>query len=157
MEDRAKFFADPDFSKTPIEQLLSKSYSTELEAKIKQDAIIERIVRYEAPSTGDTTYFTVSDKNGMMVSWIQSNYRGMGSGLVPDDLGFMFQDRGELFSLKDGSPNIYAPNKRPFHTIIPGFATKNGAPFMSFGVMGGEMKPQGPVSYKNLEGYKKQW
>lgn len=142
-EDRAKFFADPDFSKTPIEQLLSKSYSKELAAKIKQDAIIERIVPYEAPSKGDTTYFTVSDKNGMMVSWIQSNYRGMGSGLVPDDLGFMFQDRGELFSLKDGSPNIYAPNKRPFHTIIPGFATKNGAPFMSFGVMGGDMQPQG--------------
>lgn len=142
-EDRAKFFADPNFSKTPIDQLLSKTYSKELAAKIRQDAIIERIIPYEAPSKGDTTYFTVSDKNGMMVSWIQSNYRGMGSGLVPDDLGFMFQDRGELFSLKEGSPNIYAPNKRPFHTIIPGFAKKNGASFMSFGVMGGDMQPQG--------------
>lgn len=142
-EDRAKFFADPDFSKTPIEALLSKEYSKTLAAKIRQDSIIARAVPYEAPASGDTTYFTVADKDGMMVSWIQSNYRGMGSGLVPDGLGFMFQNRGEMFSLKDGSPNIYAPNKRPFHTIIPGFATQNGKPLYSFGVMGGDMQPQG--------------
>ncbi|ESQ80105.1 gamma-glutamyltransferase [Asticcacaulis sp. YBE204] len=142
-EDRAKFFGDPDFSKMPVEALLSKTYAKEQAAKIRQDTILPRVVPYEAPARGDTTYFTVSDKDGMMVSWIQSNYRGMGSGLVADGLGFMFQDRGELFSLRDGSPNIYAPGKRPFHTIIPGFACKDGQPWLSFGVMGGDMQPQG--------------
>ncbi|MDC7683998.1 gamma-glutamyltransferase family protein [Asticcacaulis sp. BYS171W] len=142
-EDRAKFFGDPDFSKMPVEALLSKAYAKEQASKIRQDAILPRVVPYEAPARGDTTYFTVSDKDGMMVSWIQSNYRGMGSGLVADGLGFMFQDRGELFSLRDGSPNIYAPGKRPFHTIIPGFACKDGQPWLSFGVMGGDMQPQG--------------
>jgi gamma-glutamyltranspeptidase/glutathione hydrolase len=79
----------------------------------------------------------------MMVSIIQSNYRGMGSGLVADGLGFMFQDRGELFSLRDGDANLYAPGKRPFQTIIPGFATRDGRPWLAFGVMGGDMQPQG--------------
>jgi gamma-glutamyltranspeptidase/glutathione hydrolase len=97
----------------------------------------------QAPSHGDTTYFTTADKDGMMVSIIQSNFRGMGSGLVADGLGFMFQDRGQLFSLQDGHPNIYAPGKRPFQTIIPGFASKDGVPWLSFGVMGGDMQPQG--------------
>jgi gamma-glutamyltranspeptidase/glutathione hydrolase len=85
----------------------------------------------------------MADKDGMMVSMIQSNFRGMGSGLVANGLGFMFQDRGELFSLKDGHPNIYAPGKRPFQTIIPGFAVRDGAPWLAFGVMGGDMQPQG--------------
>ncbi|MFC6198818.1 gamma-glutamyltransferase family protein [Ponticaulis profundi] len=101
---------------------------------------------------GDTTYLTVADKNGMMVSLIQSNYRGMGSGLVADGLGFMFQDRGQLFSLDPAHPNVFEPGKRPFHTIIPGFAfrevcedeqTCRDAPWLSFGVMGGGMQPQG--------------
>ena len=85
----------------------------------------------------------MADSAGMMVSMIQSNFRGMGSGLVADGLGFMFQDRGQLFSLRDGHPNIYAPGKRPFQTIIPGFATKGDGPWLSFGVMGGDMQPQG--------------
>jgi gamma-glutamyltranspeptidase / glutathione hydrolase len=80
-----------------------------------------------------------------MVSLIQSNYRGMGSGLVADGLGFMFQDRGELYSLRDGDANVYAPGKRPFQTIIPGFVMKDGQPFLSFGLMGGDMQPQGHV------------
>ena len=92
---------------------------------------------------GDTIYLTVADEDGNMVSLIQSNYRGMGSGVVPGDLGFMLQDRGELFSLEEGHANVYEPGKRPFHTIIPAFITKDGEPFMSFGVMGGGMQPQG--------------
>jgi gamma-glutamyltranspeptidase/glutathione hydrolase len=97
----------------------------------------------EAPSHGDTTYFTLADSDGMMVSMIQSNFRGMGSGLVADGLVIMFQGRCELFSLRDGHRNIYARGKRPFQTLIPGFATRGGAPWMSFGVMGGDMQPQG--------------
>jgi len=96
-----------------------------------------------APRRGDTTYLSVADASGLMVSMIQSNYRSLGSGLVADGLGFMFQDRGELFSLIEGHPNEYRPAKRPFQTIIPGFAAKDGRPWMSFGVMGADMQPQG--------------
>jgi gamma-glutamyltranspeptidase/glutathione hydrolase len=142
-EDRARYYADPHFAKIPYEFLNSKSYAADRAKLIKLDSILTPIHPGQAPSHGDTTYFTVSDKDGMMISQIQSNFRGMGSGLVADGLGFMFQDRGELFSLHDGHPNIYAPGKRPFQTIIPGFATKDGKPWMSFGVMGGDMQPQG--------------
>ena len=142
-EDRARYYADPHFAKIPIEWLNSKSYAAERAKLIRQDRILTPIYPGQAPSHGDTTYFTVSDADGMMISMIQSNFRGMGSGLVADGLGFMFQDRGELFSLKDGHPNLYQPGKRPFQTIIPGFATKDGKPWMSFGVMGGDMQPQG--------------
>jgi gamma-glutamyltranspeptidase / glutathione hydrolase len=142
-EDRARYYADPHFAKIPIEWLNSKAYAAERAKLIKLDSILTPIHPGQAPSHGDTTYFTVSDKDGMMISQIQSNFRGMGSGLVADGLGFMFQDRGELFSLQDGHPNIYAPGKRPFQTIIPGFATKDGKPWMSFGVMGGDMQHQG--------------
>jgi len=142
-EDRARFYADPDFYKVPTEWLLSKDYARERARLIRPDRILTPVHPGQAPSHGDTTYFTTADKDGMMVSIIQSNYRGMGSGLMPDGLGFMFQDRGELFALTDGHPNIYAPGKRPFQTIIPGFATKGGRPWLSFGVMGGDMQPQG--------------
>lgn len=142
-EDRARYYADPHFAKIPIEWLNSKQYAAERAKLIRPDRILTPVYPGQAPSHGDTTYFTVADADGMMVSMIQSNFRGMGSGLVADGLGFMFQDRGELFSLQDGHPNIYAPGKRPFQTIIPGFATRDGKPWMSFGVMGGDMQPQG--------------
>jgi len=142
-EDRARYYADPHFAKIPIDWLNSKEYAKERAKLIRLDGINEHVTPGQAPSHGDTTYFTTADKDGMMVSMIQSNFRGMGSGLVADGLGFMFQDRGELFSLEDGHPNIYAPGKRPFQTIIPGFASKDGVPWLSFGVMGGDMQPQG--------------
>jgi gamma-glutamyltranspeptidase / glutathione hydrolase len=142
-EDRARYYADPHFAKIPIEWLNSKEYAKERAKLIRLSAINEHVSPGQAPSHGDTTYFTTADKDGMMVSIIQSNFRGMGSGLVADGLGFMFQDRGQLFSLQDGHPNIYAPGKRPFQTIIPGFTSKDGVPWLSFGVMGGDMQPQG--------------
>jgi gamma-glutamyltranspeptidase/glutathione hydrolase len=142
-EDRARFYADPDFYKVPTEWLLSKAYAAQRAKLIRPDRIMSDLRPGQAPSHGDTTYLCAADKDGMMVSIIQSNFRGMGSGLVPDGLGFMFQDRGELFALTDGHPNLYAPGKRPFQTIIPGFATKGSEPWLAFGVMGGDMQPQG--------------
>jgi gamma-glutamyltranspeptidase/glutathione hydrolase len=146
-EDRARYYADPHFAKIPIDWLNSKEYAKNRAKLIRLDRILEPVspgqAPGQAPSHGDTTYFTTADKDGMMVSMIQSNFRGMGSGLVADGLGFMFQDRGELFSLNNGHPNLYAPGKRPFQTIIPGFAAKDGVPWLAFGVMGGDMQPQG--------------
>jgi gamma-glutamyltranspeptidase / glutathione hydrolase len=142
-EDRARFYADPRFAQVPAAWLVSKEYAAERARLIRSDRILTPVYPGQAPSRGDTTYFTCADRDGMSVSFIQSNFRGMGSGLVADGLGFMFQDRGQLFSLRDGHPNIYAPGKRPFQTIIPGFATRNGKPWLSFGVMGGDMQPQG--------------
>ncbi len=142
-EDRGRYFADPDFARIPTDWLISKDYARERAKLIKPDAILNPAFPGQAPSRGDTTYFCASDKDGMMVSIIQSNFRGMGSGLIPDGLGFMLQDRGELFALADGHPNVYAPGKRPFQTIIPGFATRGGEPWLAFGVMGGDMQPQG--------------
>lgn len=142
-EDRARYYGDPNFSKMPAEWLVSKAYGAERAKLIRPDRINPNVRPGDAPSRGDTTYFTVADKDGMMVSMIQSNFRGMGSGLVADGLGFMFQDRGQLFTLQEGHPNVYAPGKRPFQTIIPGFATRGGKPWLSFGVMGGDMQPQG--------------
>jgi gamma-glutamyltranspeptidase / glutathione hydrolase len=139
-EDRARYYADRG---VPFDWLVSKEYATERARLIRPDRINPDVRPGQAPSSGDTTYFSVADKDGMMVSMIQSNFRGMGSGLVADGLGFMFQDRGQLFALEDGHPNLYAPGKRPFQTIIPGFATKGGGPWLSFGVMGGGMQPQG--------------
>lgn len=143
-EDRAKFYADMDFYDVPLEWLLSKEYAAERRALIDPARAATEIDPGDPKlEGGDTIYMTVADKDGMMVSLIQSNYRGMGSGLVPDGLGFIFQDRGALFSLDPGHANAYAPGKRPFHTIIPAFMSKDGVPIMSFGLMGGGMQPQG--------------
>jgi len=145
-EDRARFYADPEFSKIPLKALLSKDYAARRRALIEPgQAALEYPVDNKAIDQSDTIYLTVADEAGNMVSLIQSNYRGMGSGMTPDGCGFILQDRGELFSLRDGHPNVYAPGKRPFHTIIPAFVTKNGKPWLSFGVMGGAMQPQGHV------------
>jgi len=141
-EDRAKYYADMDFYDVPLDQLLSKDYADKRRNKIGPSA---GTYKAGSISNGETVYLTVADKNGTMISLIQSNYRGMGSGLVPTNLGFMLQNRGELFSLEKGRANTYAPEKRPFHTIIPGFMTKNGTPVMSFGVMGGDFQPLGHV------------
>ena len=139
-EDRAKYYADMDMAEVPVEALLSKEYASENFNELKPYAST-----YDAGgiSAGETIYMTVADKDGNMISLIQSNYRGMGSGMVPPGVGFMLQDRGELFSLEEGYNNTYEPGKRPFHTIIPAFITKDGAPLMSFGVMGGDFQPQG--------------
>jgi gamma-glutamyltranspeptidase/glutathione hydrolase len=145
--DRARYYADPAFAKAPIKGLLSKDYAADRRKLISMD----KAARVVAPGTppaldgGDTIYLTTADSSGMMVSLIQSNYRGMGSGMTPPGLGFILQDRGELFVLKEGHPNSFEPGKRPFHTIIPAFVTKNGKPWLSFGVMGGAMQPQGHV------------
>ena len=148
--DRARFYADQDFAKTPLAELLSKDRAA------KQRAFIDMAKAAQTDLPGlpidgaakDTIYMTVADKDGMMVSLIQSNYRGMGSGLIPDDgkggtLGFMFQDRGAQFTLDPKHANSWQPGKRPFHTIIPAFLTKDGKPLMAFGLMGGAMQPQG--------------
>ncbi|MDD3892145.1 MAG: gamma-glutamyltransferase [Bacteroidales bacterium] len=143
-EDRAHHYADMQFENVPLEQLISKDYAAERRQLLNPS----RSARSYEPGTMDTPstiYLTVADKQGNMVSLIQSNYRGMGSGMTPWGLGFVLQDRGEGFNLEEGFLNTYAPGKRPFHTIIPGFITKDGAPYMSFGVMGGGMQPQGHV------------
>ena len=140
-EDRAKYYADPNFADIPTAELISKDYASVRTKLINKN---KAAVRYDAGlENGDTIYLTVADKYGNMVSLIQSNYRGMGSGMVPEDLGFMLQDRGEMFSLDPNHKNSLIGGKRPFHTIIPAFITKDGKPFISFGLMGGAMQPQG--------------
>ncbi len=141
-EDRAIFYADPRFSSVPVSQLISKKYAAERRKLISQDKAA-KIYDPGRNEPQNTIYLTVADKYGNMVSLIQSNYRGMGSGMCPPGLGFVLQDRGEMFTLEEGHANVYAPGKRPFHTIIPGFITRNGKPWVSFGVMGGDMQPQG--------------
>lgn len=146
-EDRARFYADPEFAEVPTEALISKSYAAE-RRKLIDPARAAQAFPHGDPEVlerSDTVYLTVADADGNMVSLIQSNYRGMGSGMTPPGLGFVLQDRGEMFSLEPGHPNVYAPGKRPFHTIIPAFVTREGKPWLSFGVMGGGMQPQGHV------------
>jgi len=143
-EDRARLYADMDFARVPVQKLVSKEYANERRKLIHSNkAAAEYPVGLpHALEEGDTIYLTVADKDHNMVSLIQSNYRGFGSGMCPDGLGFCLQDRGQLFDLTEGRFNTYAPGKRPFHTIIPAFVTKDGKPFMSFGVMGGATQPQ---------------
>ena len=142
-EDRARFIADPEFSNLPLNKLLSKPYASTRRDQINPN----KAGSYSAgiKNHSETIYLTVADQWGNMVSLIQSNYRGMGSGMVPPGLGFMLQDRGCLFSLEPGAANEYAPGKRPFHTIIPAFVTRDQKPWLSFGVMGGDFQPQGHV------------
>jgi gamma-glutamyltranspeptidase/glutathione hydrolase len=169
-EDRARYYADPDFAEIPVELLISKPYaeqrrrlldperagrsfpaakirnvSGEVSAAEKQRLLEAVRKAQEKLRDGDTVYLAVADQDRNMVSLIQSNYRGFGSGLCPDGLGFCLQDRGELFTLEEGHPNVYEPGKRPFHTIIPAFVTRDGRPWLAFGVMGGDMQPQGHV------------
>jgi gamma-glutamyltranspeptidase/glutathione hydrolase len=144
--DRAKYYADPDFAKVPVAGLISKKYAADRRKLIDP----EHAARSAAPGNpalgqSDTIYLCTADNEGNMVSLIQSNFRGMGSGIVVPGLGFMFQDRGELFSMEPEHANVYAPGKRPFHTIIPGFVMKDNKPWLAFGVMGGDMQPQGHV------------
>jgi len=140
--DRAKYYADMDFNNIPVEYLISKEYSDLRRNEINSEKAALKVSAGEIEN-GDTIYLTTADKDGNMVSLIQSNYRGMGSGMIPTGLGFMLQDRGELFSLEEGHFNVYEPGKRPFHTIIPAFITKDRKPYVSFGLMGGAMQPQG--------------
>ncbi len=143
-EDRARFYADPDFVDIPVAPLISKQYAERRRALIDPDKAATSFPAGDQKlEQGDTIYLTVADSEGNMVSLIQSNYRGMGSGMTPGELGFILQDRGELFSLDPEHANVYAPGKRPFHTIIPSFVTLEGKPLISFGLMGGGMQPQG--------------
>ena len=140
-EDRAKYYADSNFSSIPTKKLISKEYALERNKLINMNNAAKR---FDAGlEDGDTIYLTVADKYGNMVSLIQSNYRGMGSGIVPDNSGFMLQDRGEMFSMDPNHKNSLIGGKRPFHTIIPAFITKDNEPYISFGLMGGAMQPQG--------------
>lgn len=142
-EDRARFYADMSMAKVPVRSLISKEYAKERRALIDPEKSQRRMAAGNpALESGDTIYLSTADEEGNMVSLIQSNYRGMGSGMTPPGLGFILQDRGELFDLTPGRPNSYEPRKRPFHTIIPAFLTKDGKPWVAFGVMGGATQPQ---------------
>jgi gamma-glutamyltranspeptidase/glutathione hydrolase len=143
-EDRARFYADPVFNYIPVARLISEEYAAQRRAHIDPAKASVRLPADDPISRqGDTIYLTVADTERNMVSLIQSTFYGFGSGLVPGGLGFTLQNRGALFCLEDGHYNCYAPRKRPFHTIIPAFVTKEEKPVMSFGVMGGDMQPQG--------------
>jgi gamma-glutamyltranspeptidase / glutathione hydrolase len=146
-EDRAKFYADPDFAKIPVNELISKNYGIIRAKEINLQKASPRFTAGDdkALRTGETIYLTVADSAGNMVSLIQSNCSVFGSGILPDSLGFFLQNRGFMFSLQNGQNNSYAPHKRPFHTIIPAFVTKDDQPYMSFGVMGGGFQPEGQV------------
>lgn len=144
-EDRAKFYADPEFNKIPLDALLSDDYALQRRNLINLDKAADSYPAGDMEiETGNTTYLTVADKDGNMVSFIQSIYSEFASGMVPDGLGFVLQNRGQMFNVQDKShANALEPSKRPFHTIIPAFITKDGKPWVSFGLMGGAVQPQG--------------
>ena len=144
-EDRARYYADPDYYKVPVRGLLSKEYAAERSRLIDPNKVLDSLYAGDPDRFGNTIYLTVADQYGNMVSFIQSNFAGMGSGIIPDGCGFSLQNRGCSFNLTEGQPNSYAPGKRPFHTLIPAFVTKNNKPLMSFGVMGADMQPLGQV------------
>lgn len=144
-EDRARYYADPAFVDVPVAALNDKRYAAERAALVGDRASAAPVPGDPALSRGDTTYLSVADAEGLMVSLIQSIFVGFGSGLVPDGTGYPLQSRGAAFALDPTHPNVYAPGKRPFHTIIPAFVTCDGAPLMSLGVMGADMQPQGQV------------
>jgi gamma-glutamyltranspeptidase/glutathione hydrolase len=145
-EDRARFIADPAFHRASVDWLLSKDYARDRAKLIDPGHAALRLDAGHPPAaSGDTTYLAVADKDGNMVSLIQSNYSGFGSGYTVDGWGFGLHNRGAQFSLKPGLPNTLAGGKRPFHTIIPAFAMKDGKPWLAFGLMGGDMQPQGHV------------
>jgi gamma-glutamyltranspeptidase / glutathione hydrolase len=143
-EDRAKYYVDMDFADVPVDELVAKDYADQRRALISPTKAAQSVPAGDVKlNDGDTIYMTVADDDGNMVSLIQSNYRGMGSGMTPGDLGFVLQDRAQLFALDENHANVVEPGKRPFHTIIPAFVMKDGKPMMSFGLMGGAMQPQG--------------
>jgi gamma-glutamyltranspeptidase/glutathione hydrolase len=145
-EDRARYYADMDFADVPVAALISKEYAAARRSLMSSEKAAPSYAAGDAHlENGDTIYLTVADSDGNMVSLIQSNYSGMGSGMTPGELGFVLQDRAVLFSLDSEHPNSLQPGKRPFSTIIPAFVMKDGKPLMSFGVMGGAMQPQGHV------------
>ncbi len=143
--DRARYYADPEFAKIPLDRLLSKEYAAERRKLIRPDRVLMTDSPGDMPEEHDTIFMAVADKDGNMVSLIQSNSWAFGSGWVPNHLGFVLQNRGAMFNLDPEHPNRLEPHKRPFHTIIPSFVTRNGRPWLSFGVMGGNMQPQGHV------------
>ena len=143
-EDRAKYYADPKYSNISTDILITKEYAKERRNLINPNIAAKEFLPGDIKlENDDTIYLTVADSEGNMVSLIQSNYGDMGAGLTSEEFGFSFQNRGQLFSLNADHPNVYAPNKRPFHTIIPAFVTKDNKPWLSFGLMGGSMQPQG--------------
>ncbi len=144
--DRARFYADPAMADVPVAQLISKEYAARQRKRIDPNkAAIDVPPGDPVLQEGDTIYLCVVDKEGNCCSLIQSNFAGFGSMMVPGDVGFVMQNRGALFALDETHPNRLEPHKRPFHTIIPAMATKDGDPWLVFGVMGGDMQPQGHV------------
>ncbi|HVW00241.1 MAG TPA: gamma-glutamyltransferase [Planctomycetaceae bacterium] len=144
--DRAAFYADMAFERVPVSQLISKEYANRQRKRINPDRAATDVPPGDPKlGHGDTIYMSVVDKDRNCCSFIQSNYFGYGSQVVPGKVGFCLQNRGTLFSLDAHHPNRLEPHKRPFHTIIPAFVTREGKPWFCFGVMGGDMQPQGHV------------
>lgn len=144
--DRAMFYSDPAFAEVPVDQLISKAYATQQRKRIDPNkAAIDVPPGNPLLQEGDTVYLSVVDKDRNCCSLIQSVYFGFGSKVTPGELGFVLQNRGALFALDESHANRLEPHKRPFHTIIPAMVTKDGQPWLCFGVMGGDMQPQGHV------------